>query len=67
MDKKELLILSQFRKNARENLTTTSRRIHVPISTLHDRLKKYEGKVIQRHTSILNFGEIGYNLKLVQL
>ncbi|MFT4313267.1 MAG: Lrp/AsnC family transcriptional regulator [Candidatus Woesearchaeota archaeon] len=64
MNQKELLILSQFRNNARENLTTTSRRISVPISTLHDRLKKYEGTIIQRHTSILNFAELGYSLKI---
>ena len=43
VDTKEQLILSQFRRNARENLTTTSKRIHIPISTIYDRLKKYEG------------------------
>ncbi len=64
MNKKELLILSQFRKNARENLTTASRKIHVPISTLHDRLKRYEGSIITKHTALLNFGEIGFHLKV---
>jgi len=63
-DKKELLILSQFRRNARENLTTTSKRIHIPISTIYDRLKKYEGGIIQRHTSLLDFTKLGYGIKI---
>lgn len=64
VDTKELLILSQFRKNARENLTTTSRRIHIPISTIYDRLKKYEGTIIRRHTSLLDFTKLGFAIKI---
>ena len=64
VDKKELLILSQFRQNARENLTTTSKRIHIPISTIYDRLKKYEGTIIRRHTSLLDFSRLGYAIKI---
>ena len=64
VDTKELLILSQFRRNARENLTKTSKRIHVPISTIYDRLKKYEGTVIKRYTSLLDFNRIGFAIKI---
>lgn len=64
MDRKELLILSQFRRNARENLTTASRKIHVPISTIYDRLRRYEGSVITKHTALLDFGKLGYGLKI---
>ncbi|MFT4312337.1 MAG: Lrp/AsnC family transcriptional regulator [Candidatus Woesearchaeota archaeon] len=64
MDTKELQILSQFRKNARENLTTASRNIRVPISTIHERLKKYEGSVIFRHTTLIDFSKIGFSLRL---
>ena len=64
VDTKELLILSQFRKNARENLTKTSRRIHIPISTIYDRLKKYEGTIIKRHTSLLDFTKLGFAIKI---
>jgi len=64
MNQKELLILSQFRKNARENLTSASRNTRVPISTLYDRLRKYEGTVIRKHTALLDFGKIGYSLKV---
>ena len=64
MDKKELLILSQFRRNARENLTTASRKIHIPISTIYDRLRRYEGSVITKHTALIDFGKLGYGLKI---
>ena len=64
MDKKELMILSQFRRNARENLTTASRKIHIPISTIYDRLRRYEGSVITKHTSLIDFGKLGYGLKI---
>ncbi|MFT7615428.1 MAG: DNA-binding Lrp family transcriptional regulator [Candidatus Woesearchaeota archaeon] len=64
MDQKELVILSQFRQNARENLTTTSRKIRIPISTIYDRLRRYEGNVIKKYTTLLDFGKLGYNLKV---
>lgn len=64
MNAKELAILAQFRKNARENLTTASRHIRVPISTIYDRLRRYEGTIIRRHTSLLDFAQLGYGIKV---
>jgi DNA-binding Lrp family transcriptional regulator len=64
MDAKELLILSQFRKNARENLTTAAKRIRIPISTIYERLKRYEKTIIQKYTSLLNFSQMGYSIKM---
>lgn len=57
-------ILSQFRKNARENLTSASKKIQVPISTIYDRLRKYEGSIIRKHTSLIDFGALGFGLKV---
>jgi DNA-binding Lrp family transcriptional regulator len=65
MEKKELLILNQFRKNARENLTTTARKTGIPVSTIYERLKKYEGNLIKKHTVLLDFGMLGFSLKVV--
>jgi DNA-binding Lrp family transcriptional regulator len=64
LDAKELLILSQFRKNARENLTTAAKRIRMPISTIYEKLKRYEKTIIQKYTSLLNFSQMGYAIKL---
>lgn len=60
---KELEIVSAFRKNARENLTTTSRRLHIPVSTIYDRLRKYQGNVIVKHTALLNFSKLGFSIQ----
>ena len=65
MNKKELKIISVFRNNARENLTTASRKLNVPISTLYDKLKKYKGTVITKHTALLDFDKLGFKLKVI--
>ncbi|MFT4310641.1 MAG: Lrp/AsnC family transcriptional regulator [Candidatus Woesearchaeota archaeon] len=64
MEQKELLILHHFRKNARENLKSASKKTGVPISTIHERLKKYQGTLIKKHTVLLDFSLLGYALKV---
>lgn len=63
MNKKELLLLSYFRDNARHSLTNISKQTSMPVSTIFDKLKKYENTIIKRHTSLLNFKNMGYDLK----
>lgn len=65
ISKQELQIVSQFRRNARENLTTASRKLRIPVSTLYDRLKKYQGNVILKHTALLNFDKLGYSIRVI--
>ncbi|MBW2982937.1 Lrp/AsnC family transcriptional regulator [Candidatus Woesearchaeota archaeon] len=60
---KELLLLSHFRQNARESLTRISRRTSIPVSTIFDKLKTYENEVISKHTSLLDFRKLGFDLK----
>lgn len=67
MDKQELRVLSMFRSDARMNLTTISRMTGVPVSTLFDRLKKYEGTIIKKHTCLLDFNKLGYELRVNML
>ena len=64
LSKKELLIMSYFRKNARLNLTKISRDTGVPVSTIYDKLKKYEGSVIKKHTALVDFQKLGYELRV---
>jgi DNA-binding Lrp family transcriptional regulator len=59
---KKLLI--ELRKNARESLTTISKRTSIPVSTLFDMLKGHQSKlIIQKQTTLLNFEKLGYNYK----
>lgn len=63
IESKELQIVSEFRKNARENLTTASRKLRIPVSTIYDRLRKYQGSLIVKHTSLLNFEKLGFSIQ----
>lgn len=59
---KELLLLSHLRNNCRQTLTTISKNTGVPISTIFDRLKRYQKEIIVKNTSLIDFSKIGYNV-----
>lgn len=62
---KELIILSHMRQNARKNLTAISKETGMPISTIFDRLRKYEAEgIVKKHTALLDFSKLGYGVKV---
>jgi DNA-binding Lrp family transcriptional regulator len=61
--KKDLMILYYLRKNARESLTNISKSTRIPISTIYEKLRASKGKLIIKHTSLINFGMIGFNAR----
>jgi len=63
VDKKGLLLMSFLRKNARENLTRLSRKTNIPVSTIYDKLKSFDGDLILKHTALLNFAKLGFNAR----
>ncbi|MFW6013575.1 MAG: Lrp/AsnC family transcriptional regulator [Candidatus Nanoarchaeia archaeon] len=67
LSRKELLFLSCLRQSARKNLTTISREVGMPVSTLFERLKKFEKSQIIKHTSLLDFNELGYTTRAKML
>lgn len=60
IDKKEILILSELRKNARQSLTEISRRTDIPVSTVFDKLLHLNKTIIRRNVSLFNFDKIGH-------
>ncbi len=64
VQKKDLMVVSCLRQNARETLTHMSRRIHLPISTIYDRLKNQENDLIVKHTSLLDFAKLGFTTRV---
>jgi DNA-binding Lrp family transcriptional regulator len=40
-----------------------SKKTGIPVSTLFDRLKSSEESIIIKHTSLLNFNELGFNTR----
>lgn len=63
MNQKDLKILAYLRQNARMPLTDMSRKTHIPVSTIFDRLKANENNLIIRHTSLIDFAKLGYNVR----
>lgn len=59
---KELELISCFRNNARDTLTKISKRTGVPISTIFDKLRKYQKDLIVKHTSLLDFNKLGFSV-----
>ena len=60
---KDKLILAHLRKDARLSLTKMSRKINVPVSTIHERMKAYKGKYVRKHTALLDFESLGFNAR----
>lgn len=60
----DLKIMSALRNNSRQTLTKISKQTKIPVSTVYDRIKVHEKNAIKKHTSILDFPKIGYNIRL---
>lgn len=63
MKENDMKILSNLRENSRESLTRLSKKTRIPVSTLFERIKTYDNKIIKKYTSIINFDEIGYKTR----
>ena len=63
MNNKDLKILSYLRNDARIPLTKMSKKTQIPVSTIFDKIKVFEEKVIIRHTTLIDFQKLGYSLR----
>jgi len=63
VDKKDLIVISYLRQNARETLTRLSKKTHIPVSTIYDKIKTNENDLIVKYTSLLDFSKIGFNTR----
>lgn len=64
LSKKDQMVLSYFRKDARASLTSLSKKTAIPVSTLFDKLRKFENDIITKHTSMVNFQKLGFDLRV---
>ena len=60
---RDLLIVSYLRQDARMKLTDLSRATKIPVSTLFDKIKIYEGSLIRKNTALVRFERFGYQAK----
>jgi Lrp/AsnC family transcriptional regulator, leucine-responsive regulatory protein len=64
MNKKDLLIISYLRSDARATLTELSKKTSIPISTIFDRMKQHQHDLfIKKHTTLIDFAKLGYNTR----
>lgn len=60
---KEFRILSNLRHNSREKLTSIAKTTNMPVSTVFDKIRRYEeNRIIKRHISLLDFSKLGYEV-----
>ena len=60
LSEKDVKIISHLRKNSRMKLTELSQVVGIPVTTLYSKLQGYEKSVIRKHTSLMNFSQLGY-------
>jgi len=58
-----MLIISSLRKNARMNLTSMARKTGIPVSTIFDKIKGFQNNIVTKHTTLINFDLLGYNTR----
>lgn len=63
LTKKDFTVLSHFRQDARCRLTALSRRTGIPVSTLFDKMTNYQGNVVYKTISLLNFSALGFGTR----
>ena len=60
LDDKDMDILGLLKKNAKSTTQQISRELNIPITTVHNRIKKLEAEgIISKYTIILNHKKLG--------
>lgn len=63
LKEKEFLLIGHLRRNARESLTSISKKTKMPVSTIFDKLRNYENQFIRKHTALVDFAQLGYMVR----
>ena len=64
ISKQDYELLSHLRDNARISLVTIGNETEVSLSTVYDKIRRFERDFIKKHTSLLDFKKLGFNLKV---
>lgn len=63
LNEKELLILASLRKDARKSISDISKDTNIPISTVFDKITRFEKGLIKNYSSLIDFNKIGYHAR----
>jgi len=65
LKREDLFIISNLRRNARQPLTEISKQLNIPVSTLYEKIKGFDGNLIKKYTVIPNYEKLGFNLRII--
>ncbi|MBN1385439.1 Lrp/AsnC family transcriptional regulator [Candidatus Woesearchaeota archaeon] len=60
----DIAIIQMLRQNSRESLAKMGKKIGIPMSTTYDKLKKLEENAILRHSTIVDFRQLGFSHRI---
>ena len=63
LSEKDAQIIAALRDNARQSLTEISKKTGIPITTVYERIKSYEGDLIKKHTCLLDFNKFSFGIR----
>jgi len=63
MKKSDFLMLAELRNNARQRLTRLSKKTGTPVSTLFQRMRSFNDKIIKGYTILLDEAKLGFSTK----
>lgn len=60
LDEKDLQVLEELRQNAKRTTSQMSKRLNIPITTVHNRIKKLEQLgIIKKYTVEIDYAKLG--------
>lgn len=62
-DKKDVEILKHMRSNSNQPITDIARKTGIPLTTIYDRMRSHDKKLIKKYTVLLDFAKLGYPAK----
>ncbi len=65
MKEKDLLLVTALRKDCRQPIVTLSCALQVCRATVTERLEELQKTIIQKYTALLDFKQLGYQVKLL--
>ncbi len=67
MNEHERNLLKALRENSRTSLLALAKQLGMPASTVHQKVQRYQKNVILKHTTLLDFGKLGYSRAYVAI
>lgn len=59
----EKQIIVALRKNSRQSLRKLAHELNLPVSTIHNKVNRFESGLIHKHTSLVDFKKLGFDSK----